>query len=162
MSTSNLYLVYKTKVREVAEFRNGHGSAPPLWGWLGMNFLGWERNSDWLFSKDMRPLWNLAKDDRVPEWARICLAMTLDRAIITVEHQQVAANACLKCHEVIDAWPEWANCVNHWKAIGEAIATVKIPKRSAGLGLSCTSVSDVWLDRAKGRIGFDCVGYVRS
>jgi hypothetical protein len=34
MSYTSLYKVFKTKRVELDEFRNGHGSGPPVWDYL--------------------------------------------------------------------------------------------------------------------------------
>lgn len=158
MSRSNLYFVYKTTVREVAEFRNSHGSAPPLWQWLCAKYLGWPEN-EYIFSRDLKPMWALGINPEVPEWARICLYMTFDAGVVTAEHQERAATACEECDKVIRAWPRWIGCVNHWAAIGAAIREANIPKRAIGIGLSCTSICDPWCGSER-KFGeeFDCVG----
>ena len=66
MSTSDLYLVYKTTATHFAEFRNGWGSAPILWGYLSETYLG----RPWSMLDDSE-LWDLVDDTRVAPSLRL-------------------------------------------------------------------------------------------
>ena len=163
MSYTSLYKVFKTKRVELAEFRNSQGSAPPVWGWLTEKFLPgtgyWFSNCD--------SLWKLALDKRVPLDVRLCHAFTFDYAVVLPEHFERMSQACAEMNNVLNEWPKWHNCVNHWGAFSEFFKTCKvqhkITKRRFGIGMRCTSVTDMWDDYPRhgtsNRV-FDCVGYV--
>lgn len=162
MSYTSLYKVFKTKRVNVGDFRNGHGSAPPVWDWLSEKYLN---GSYWFSAGDA--LWKLAKDVRVPIDVRLCHAFTFDYAVVVPEHFERMSQACAEMNRILEAWPKWTNCVNHWPAFSEFFKTCKvqhkITKRCLGIGMRCTSVSDVWdyyPRHGSGDRVFDCVGYV--
>ncbi len=145
MSSSNLYYVYKTFAREHAEFSNGHGSATPIWEWLGRHFLGY-RKGEYIFSKDLKPLWRLIDNPAVPIWARITHGFTFDGAVLTKENFPKAIKAFREAQRVLIEWPEWGpSRVLHWGAIADSLESMKIRNNCLGAGLSCTSVSDPWI-----------------
>ena len=156
MSYTSLYDIYKTKKNEIAEFPNGHGSAPPVWAWLCKNYLG--PKSYWHSAG--KELWALADDPRVPLNVRLCHVFTFDYALVLPQHFQRMSEACAEMHTILYAWPDWLGCVNHWGAMSELFKTHKVGKRCQGVGMRCTSVCDVWDEypkRNKDRV-FDCVG----
>ena len=155
MSYTSLYKVFKTKRVEIAEFRNGHGSGPPVWDYLTKTYLG---ESYWFSAGDK--LWALARDKRVPLDIRMAHAFTFDYAIVLPEHFTRMSEACATMNRTLEAWPGWKDCVNHWGAFSELFKTLKVGKRCQGVGMRCTSVCDVWDSyprRGKDRV-FDCVG----
>lgn len=140
MSTSDLYRINKTGARHVAEFRNGHGTAPLIWGYLNQQFLGREPNA-WLFGNN-DALWKLSSDDRVPRDVRITHAWCMDGAICPPDRLEELRAACAATGKICGREQH----VNHWQAISEAIAAYKPRRGERGLGISCTSVSDPWID----------------
>jgi len=159
MSTSTLYKVYKTTRTEIADYRNGHGSAPPVWDWLSSHFLGIQ---GYYGAGDK--LWALAKDERVPLNVRLCHAFTFDYAVVPPKHFGLMGEACAEMNRILEEWPQWKNCVNHWGAFSDLFNTLKVTKRCIGVGMRCTSVCDVWDNYpryGKDRM-FDCVNHVLS
>jgi hypothetical protein len=145
MSTTDLYVLNKASVRHLAEFRNGWGSAPIVWDFLAEKYLGGRVNP---FSGDgYRPVWDLASDDRLTAAEKVVLMMTFDRMFVPIDHLDAAADACGEFYTQSAAWSN--NMVNHWGAIGEALRSAKSLRRSRharGVCMSCTSVSDPWID----------------
>lgn len=173
MSYSTLYKVYKTRAVEITEYRNSHGTAPPLWSWLTSKFLSQNQvdcyynclpGSHW-GSGDLRPLWDLARNPRVPYHFRICHAFTFDYACCPPEKVKLLANCCDLVDEEISKWPFWANSVNHWGRISETLSVLKLDKRCMGVSLDGTSVSNIWTDEYRRRsrkesLPWDCIKYV--
>ena len=142
MSTSDLYTVFKTKSRHIAEYSNGHGTAPAIWGYLCNKYLHMERHS-WI-SGVQKDLWNLADNPDVPKELRIVHAFTFDRAICPIDKIDELADACDKVYTLTHE--DCPNNVNHWQAVANSLRNVKKDKRALGIGLSCTSISDPWCD----------------
>ncbi len=142
MSTSDLYFVNKKSTRHIAEFRDGHGTAPVLWSVLCVEYLGWDEY-DWSFGHEgkMRSLWELAFDPRVPFHLRLCHAFTFDRAVCPKDKLLELASACVETSDKIPPGK-----INHWKAIADMLLKLRTPGQSIGVALSPTSVSDCWLD----------------
>lgn len=141
MSTTDLYRVYRTTATPIAEFRNGWGSAPVIWGYLNQRYLGGDR-FNWGLGRDCEPLWNLAKDERVPRAIRLVHAFTFDNALCPVDRTHELADACDDAGKLCDM----PSHVNHWAAIAAALREHKPRSRQIGVALSCTSVSDPWID----------------
>ena len=142
MSTSDLYRVSKTSTFHCAEFGNGWGSGPLIWGYLSEKYL----NHSWSSSPfdDKRDLWDLHKDDRVPRCIQLGHLFTFDGAICPSNKTIELADALKETYEITHtAAPKY---VNHFKAIANALRIVPHDKRALGFGLSCTSVSDPWID----------------
>lgn len=162
MSYSTLYRVFKTKVDEMAEYGNSHGTAPVIWGHLNKTQLGKDANA-WLFGKN-DDLWKLARDPKVPRHLRLCMAFTLDRCICPHEKAGELADALELTYS--ETAPLNPNHVNHWKAIADDLRKVKKVPRTIGYGLNCTSVCNIWYDyvleraRKKCDLPFDLVAYV--
>jgi hypothetical protein len=163
MSYTSLYKVFKTKRVELATFRNSYGSCVPVWDWLSQQYL----NKDSWFGAD-RALWDLAEDQRVPVDVRLCHAFTFDYAVVRPEHFARMSAACVEMNRILETWPKWVGCVNHWGTMSEFFKSVKerhkITKRCLGVGMRGTSVSDVWDNYpryGKDKV-FDCVSHVLS
>lgn len=139
MSTSDIYRVYRTTARHVAEFRNGWGSAPILWGFLNQKYLGKDRYS--MFG-DQKDLWALVRDDRVPRCLRIAHAFTFDRSVCPPDRIAELADACDETAKIV----AYEQHVNHWADFATTLRAMKCKARQIGVGLSCTSVSDPWID----------------
>ena len=145
MSCSNLYKVYKTKTRELAEFHNGWGTAPVLWGHLCEKYLHQDANF-WLmagFGKEssLQPLWDLTKNQAVPACLRIVHAFTFNNAVCPPERKDELSKAC---QEVFDITYDSIH-VNHWKAVAESLKSCATDRKMIGIALSCTSVEDPWI-----------------
>lgn len=138
MSTSDLYRVYRTKATHFAEFHNGWGSAPVVWSYLGVKFLGRERH-DYMRSNDTE-LWELARDPRVPVSLRLVHAFCCDQTICPNERLGDLADACEYVAEATFA----PGRANHWQSIGQSLREHKPRARQLGVGLCCTSVCDPW------------------
>lgn len=156
MSYSTLYQVFKTTVRPVAEYRNGHGTGPAIWGelregYLGQKRFGYGQNDDWL--------WALARTKLVPLSLRACHVITFDYALIKPEHAQVMAELIAEGGAMLSR-----EYVNHFPAIAEDIASHKFDRRALGLAINCTSVSDLWEEwvRGHGREPFDAYAYITN
>jgi len=142
MSYSTLWLVYKTRTRSIKEYRNGHGTAPPLWDMLCEQYLHKEPHY-WLLNKNPKDLWALYKDKTIPLYKRFTFFMTFDRAVVDPSDFQRAIECCQKLYLEIEA--EKPNYVNHWQSIADDIKNIgKIDYRAQGIALGCTSVSDPW------------------
>lgn len=144
MSTSDLYRVYRTKATHYAEYRNGWGSAPPLWNYLCNTFLG--STNGWLcFDKEQsQRLWDLAIDERMPRLLRIAHAFCFDRGYCPTLQRRVKelAEACDEVARVTSK-PEH---VNHWAKIAADLRDARAKPKQVGWGISCTSVEDPWRD----------------
>jgi hypothetical protein len=140
VSSSDIYGVFKTTATHRASFRNGHGTAPLIWGYLNTHFLGREYNG-WLFA-DNGPLWKLVSDERVPLAIRITHAFCMDLAYCPASRIAELASACDETGRVCARDQH----VNHWPAIAEYLSLYKPRTRELGVGISCTSVSDMWID----------------
>jgi hypothetical protein len=141
MSTSDLYRLYRTKATHFAEFRNGWGSAPILWGHLCVTYLGREFHG-WggLTGNDQKPLWDLVHNKKVPECVRIAHAFTMDYSYCPVARIKDAADMFSHVGQIV----VHENYVNHWPAFAESLRVHKAKSRQLGVALSCTSVSDPW------------------
>ena len=140
MSTSALHRVYRTTATEFTDFRNGHGSGPPVWGHLLKVYL--DRDEFSWCTLENEPLWELVNDNRVPDYLRLCLAFTCDRAICPTDKFQNFAEACRKTAIATHS----PNRVNHWNAIADAVEGHTMRAKQIGVGLGCTSVYDAWYD----------------
>jgi hypothetical protein len=142
MSTSDLYKVYKTKAKHVAEYRNGWGTGPVLWDYLCVNHLGLP-DMDWLINSSHHPMWALKVDKGIHRNMRLVHAMCHDHVIISKELMPAVADACDYVYKYThELFP---NKANHWAEIAEDLRKIKVDKRCLGVGLSCTSVCDNWI-----------------
>lgn len=159
MSQSILYLVYKTRVKTLATFSNSFGTSTPLWNYLTVKYLGRESGS-WLWEDNIQWLWDAAEDKRIPECLRLAHAFTFDMALCTPENFDRLAEACRKTGDILTANPV-RNC--HWGAIGLAIKGAKVDKHCLGIGLTGTSVNDLWQQYPKnGREPWDMFSWFDS
>ena len=139
MSTSDLYRVYRTKASHIAEYRNGWGSAPLLWGYLNEKYLGGTRYG-WSGINNS-PLWALSKDMRVPRSLRITHAFTFDQSVCPVDRVSELADALEEAGKIC----AHEQHVNHWASIAHDLRQTKLKARQIGFALSCTSVCDPWM-----------------
>lgn len=148
MSCSTLYLLYKTKVVEVAEYRNGWLSAPVVWDHLSETYLNRTNGYFGSSEREMEALWALSGDLRVPRHWRIAHRMTFDNGAVPPERLVEAAGEIRKVGvELIQM-----NRGQHWTAIAdslEEIASGRLDHRLVGVVLNCTSVNDYWRDKGK-------------
>jgi hypothetical protein len=148
MSVSTLYAVYKTKASPIRDFQNGWGTAPIIWGYLNKRFLGGEPFMP-VFG-DMKPVWDLWCDPKVPEPLRAANAICLDHAVVTPGTGRRMAVNLRRAHEImVGDGVSWS----HFSAIADAMEEHKIDHCAHGFGLSCTSVSDPWLSWSGDRDG---------
>lgn len=146
MSYSTLYLLYKTKVVEVAEYRNSWHSAPVVWDHLSETYLGRENGYFGSSEKEMQALWDLARDPRVPKHWRVAHRMTFDNGAIPPKRLVEAAGEIRKVGQELDQMGR----AQHWTAIAdslEEIAGGRLDHRLMGVVLNCTSVNDYWRDK---------------
>ena len=158
MSRSTIWKVYKTTATQYRELHNSWGTAPPLWGWLGQNYLGWEKPSEWLHTSDTKPLWELYENESVPIHMRFGLLATFDDGIVEIKDLTEAAKLARQVYDTIGYGP---HKYNHWNGISKAyteLSTIK-DKRVQGIALGCTSVSDPWWYR-KERDPFSIFNYL--
>ena len=149
MSTSDLYKVYKTKAKHMAEYRNGWGTGPALWGYMCQKYLGLD-NNDWLIHSQNDPMWALRLDKGVPRNIRLVHAMCYDHVVIPKTMLSEMADACSEVYSLTQAiHPEQAN---HWADIAADLRKAKVEKRCLGVGLSCTSVCDNWCSWKGGEV----------
>jgi hypothetical protein len=141
MSTSDLYVVNQKSTTWLAAFRNGWGSAPAAWDYLGKKYFGESYHS--MDSKELRKVWDLFGDTSLPGDERIVLAVTFDHAYIPLAHLKDVGEACITFH----AKSYNGEQVNHWAEIGQSLIGLQgkhFSRFARGVALSCTSVSDMW------------------
>lgn len=136
MSTSALHRVYKTTATEFAEFSNGWGSGPSIWRHLCEKYL----YREWHIMQNDKQLWNLVDSDKVPDYLRVCLALTLDNSYCPCDRIDDLIGHC----EATASATDTSAAVNHWQAFADALKGHKKKPRQLGIGLGCTSVSDPW------------------
>src|SRR5687767_12151161 len=114
MSYTTILHVYPgQKVECGEELKNAWGSAPYVWDWLIKEYVN--PKGSMMYEKETKLMWKLWKRADIPEHQRAVLLMTFDRAYISKEHYQRAADdirAFLR-----DYLNE--NVVNHWFRIAE-------------------------------------------
>lgn len=146
MSTSDLYILNRKSTQHIAEFRNGWGSAPLVWDYLGDKYI--DENPIYSMSESyLKKVWALHKDSRLEEWERIPLLMTFDKAYVPLDKVIEASVACLRFNTEVGPLPKFKDRVNHWASIGNALAFVphkKLSRFARGVVLSPMSVSDSW------------------
>jgi hypothetical protein len=146
MSYTTLYSVYKTKVKVIEEYRNSHGSAPPVWEYVTQKYCGKPPDAYIFFAPWMEKVYRPETLSKLPEhWRRVLLFLADGALIKDANLQQFSAN-CKSVFDELQAWPEWGGriFVNHWAAIGIDFAKLRPNKRRIGVGIGCTSVSDPW------------------
>jgi hypothetical protein len=130
--TTIVHVFPNEKVECGEELRNSWGSAPYVWFYLGDKYvINFSMHKD----QSMKDLWKLWKIESVPFHQRAVLMMTFDRAYVSKENYERAANDIrlfLEDHND-------PNVVNHWPRIAEIFeSNPDVP----GIGLYCTSVSE--------------------
>lgn len=136
MSYSTVYAIRPNEsATEVAELRNGWGSAPVIWDALCQKYLA--RDS---WRGDDKALWALARDARLPECERAVHAMTFDRAYVKAQN---IPRAIAHIEEFLKLHPISLQRVNHWPEIAQIM---RDSLDGAGFALTVTSVSsDLWV-----------------
>lgn len=90
MSSTILHrITISGEVVDFREYRNSHQYAPPLWGRMGVRYLGWEEGERyWIMGdeKQSQRLWNLVQRKDIPQDHRIALACTYDHIIIPLRN----------------------------------------------------------------------------
>lgn len=106
---------------------------------MSKRYLGRERN----FMGDDKPLWNLSTNKTVSKEFRMALEFTFDRWVYPLALLKELADACEYVGKEIAS--EWPNHVNHWPQFAADLRAESIRKdsRLLGIGLGCTSVSDL-------------------
>tara|TARA_R110000737_G_scaffold342487_1_gene367363 strand:+ start:421 stop:906 length:486 start_codon:yes stop_codon:yes gene_type:complete len=142
MSTSDLYILNGKSTTHFAEFRNGHGSAPICWDFIGTKYI----DEKPIYSMDhgyLKKVWALASTDKLTHPEATAMLMTFDRAYVPMDCLEEAADGCIRFGEMC----EDGRRENHWPEIGEKLreaASMKHNRHARGIALSCTSVSDAW------------------
>lgn len=143
MSTSDLYILNKRSTTHFAEFRNGWGSAPIAWDYLGKKYIPEKPKYSFMDGDHIEKVWALYKDQRLDHHERVVLMMTFDQAYVPLDKLEDAGDCC----ERFGRECEDGAHVNHWSAIGnllKAAASLRFNRFARGIALSPTSVSDMW------------------
>jgi len=148
MSYSTINVVNTKSVRAVHEVQNSWGSAPAIWNYLSTCFLGLSHMPLGFGAEGeaaLHRLWALVTDKQVPWHLRLCHAWTFDYVVCPPERLVELAQACESAGaEIKRLYP---NRVNHWPAFSYHLAKLpRLSRRVVGVGLTCTSVSDIWLE----------------
>jgi len=148
VSTSNLYAVYKTKTKEIAEFPNGWGTAPVIYDYLCEKYLNVKKNA-WLhqFSSPtpnfkIQYLWDLTKNLSVPASIRLVHAFTYINHVCPSNRILELAQACQEFYDITNDNKR----VNHWELIANTLKSFKINKKMIGIALSCSSIQNPWIN----------------
>ncbi|HEX7909949.1 MAG TPA: hypothetical protein VF534_17915 [Paraburkholderia sp.] len=119
MSTTDVYAVWPgERHEEIAELRNGHGSAPVVWAKMFTRYVGggFSRYPDSEYMFRTEELWPLWKRMDIPKPLRAVLAITYDHVIVTrANYTRAAADV----REFLSAFPVDPERVNHWPRIAE-------------------------------------------
>jgi hypothetical protein len=140
MSTSDIYLLFGKSARHWSEHRNGWGSAPLCWDYLGEKYIPGYNPLRW------SEVWPLNADDRLSQAEKVALLFTLDDAYVPLRDVPQVADWFTEFADLTEADPKFSNRANHWRAFAESLrraASVK-DKRLRGVCVSCTSVNDTW------------------
>lgn len=134
--TTIVYVFPNEKVECGEELRNSYGSAPVVWDALCQKYLSFPKYGWVMRSGGLSVLWDLWKNKDIPTHQRAVLMMTFDRAYVSKENYQRAAN---DIRAFLSDFPVDPEIVNHWPVIAEYFESdPDIP----AIGLWCTSVSD--------------------
>lgn len=146
MSSSTLYRIYKTTSSTINEYRNSHGSAPPVWEVAHKDGLKRPSGSYYMFDQEeFRAICGQYQNLNLPEGIRFALLFCCDGALVERGFLGKAADLSLEAYEYLLSSPHWGSeKVNHWKLISEDFRSAKLDKRCLGIGLGCTSVCDPW------------------
>ncbi len=91
MSYTTLYKVPENgEIEDYAEFKNAYQGAFNVWSEMAKAYLGMEHSP--MFGS-MKPIWDMADDDRALLNDRIVLASTFDWVMVKREHLSVVADA---------------------------------------------------------------------
>ena len=85
MSSTELYGFTETSCDFIGETQNSHRGAMAIWKHLAERYLGLKGEHFFrlvLAENGMRPVWNLAVDDRVDHAYRTVLRSTFDRTLL--------------------------------------------------------------------------------
>jgi hypothetical protein len=153
MSSSDLYVLNQKSVTHIAEFRNGWGSAPVVWEYLGEKYV--PEKPIYAMGDDgyMRKVWALSRDERLLECERVALVMTFDWAYVPFANLTYMADKC----EEFFALSNDNRRENHWASIGASLrleAGKKHHRHARGICISCTSVNDIWQHTSETGRGF--------
>lgn len=148
MSTSDLYLLFGKSVRHWSEHRNGWGSAPIVWDYLGAKFIP-EKPIYTMAEGHLKKVWALHKDERLAPCERAALLFTFDNAYVPTAHLKTVACWFDEFAKLLAAEPDMSGRANHWAAFAEQFREIAGSKRASdprmrGVCISCTSVNDVW------------------
>lgn len=140
MSYTSVYAIYKTKAVCLTELKNGHGSGPAMWDYIAMKCTG--KNLPMFGDVDW--FWKLWKDERLSKNEKAVLLSTYDWSVVEIDKLEDFAKACEEIHSQIIDNTRWT--WNHFSDIGKQalILSKKHDHRCLGLGIGCTSVSDLW------------------
>lgn len=147
MSRATLLRVYKTKARWDLELGNAWGGAWALWEYLYKKHFPSSKEK-FLDTKELSKIDDIVDDDSQPLSERVGLFLTFDRALIKREHVELCVGPLRELASAITAARD-PSYVNHWPAIAEWVASVKLPKNALGIAMNVTSVVDVWDDYPK-------------
>lgn len=151
MSYTTMYLVYKTKVSEVAEFNNSWGSLPALWKLIEIE-TGVKSPLCAFDNQDGSKFYNLYKRKDLKFSHRLCFLMTMDGAMIETDKLREASECYKEVHR--DIITSGGYTWSHYEAMGEnllQLSNIKIDSRCIGVAVNNTSVSDCWIDMTKER-----------
>jgi hypothetical protein len=143
MSSSDLYVLNQKSTTWLASFRNGWGSAPAAWDYLGKKYFPGTYHS--MLDTELRKVWELFSDTSLPGDERIVLALTFDRSYIPTAHLKGVGEACITFGTKSDDHER----VNNWTEIGHTLINMhgrRFSRFARGVALSCTSVSDPWCE----------------
>ena len=141
MSTSDLYLIFKTKVSHLSTYQNGWGSAPALWEYFSQKYF--KQPFSFTDTQLQNNVWNLVDNPSIPYGERLCMFLTLDKSIITKSKWEETGSAAIDIHKKIIKETHWT--WSHWESIGQNLILLsksKTDHRLVGIGLSCTSIND--------------------
>jgi hypothetical protein len=149
MSYSTIYSIkFSKQCEEIAELRNGHGSAPVIWDALGQKYLGLRP-----FAFTDERIWKLYEDKSIPAHHRAVLIMTFDHAYLKKANFKRAAQDIRK---FLADFPRDPQYVNHWPKIAEILESSDV-EDVQNIGIQHTSVSEnQFMDGSKARKKKDC------
>jgi hypothetical protein len=131
--TTILHVFPGEKIECGEELKNAWGSAPYVWDWLIKKYIDAESNM--MYEKSAKQLWPLWKNESIPLHQRAVLLMTFDRAYVSKENYQRAAD------DIRAFLQDFNNTevVNHWPRIAEIFeSNPDVP----AIGFWHTSVSE--------------------
>lgn len=134
MSRTTILAIWPNeKIEGLREFGNAWLSAPILWNFLTQKYLG---KSFMSVPPESRDLWDLYKDERVPEHQQNVLKMTFDRWYVTKANYKRAASDVRALIADLTVAGEF---IGHWPAIAEILES---EPDCPAIGFWWTSVSE--------------------